>query len=242
MRTIQLVLGLLLGATLCTATLSEAKEAGPADVFADHVQRTISKYLDDQLEGRINEVHVHMLTSPPALRLPSGKVELRVVSPQGLGDAAGRQSFRVMVTVDRQPVRTFDIVADVTLITDVVVAARLLKADEIIAQDDVSVVRVVLDSVDHDFVTDTHSAIGRRVAKTVRPHAPVRVSALAPPYVVNKGDRVTIEARHGGLVIQASGVIKGSAEIGQTVVVTNQDSGRDIRAKVSAPGIVRVEY
>ncbi|MGH7231772.1 MAG: flagellar basal body P-ring formation chaperone FlgA, partial [Nitrospiraceae bacterium] len=65
---------------------------------------------------------------------------------------------------------------------------------------------------------------------------------LAQPYAVRRGDRVTIEARRGGLLIQASGVTKAAGFAGQTLTVTNQDSGKDISAKVVGPGVVQVDF
>jgi flagella basal body P-ring formation protein FlgA len=65
---------------------------------------------------------------------------------------------------------------------------------------------------------------------------------VGQPYAVRKGDRVTIEARRGRLLIQTTGITKAVGQIGQVVTVTNQDSGRDIRAKVVGPGVVQVEF
>jgi flagella basal body P-ring formation protein FlgA len=62
------------------------------------------------------------------------------------------------------------------------------------------------------------------------------------PLVIKKGDRVLIEARRGGLSIRAYGVTKSSGQIGQTVMVANLDSGRELRAKVVAPSLVEVEF
>ncbi|MCX5724645.1 MAG: flagella basal body P-ring formation protein FlgA [Nitrospirae bacterium] len=53
---------------------------------------------------------------------------------------------------------------------------------------------------------------------------------------------MAIEARHGGLSIQVTGVTKSSGELGQSITVANLDSGKELRAKIVAPGVVRVEY
>jgi flagella basal body P-ring formation protein FlgA len=37
-------------------------------------------------------------------------------------------------------------------------------------------------------------------------------------------------------------VTKASGHVGQTVMVANLDSGRELRAKIVAPGIVQVEF
>lgn len=41
-----------------------------------------------------------------------------------------------------------------------------------------------------------------------------------------------IEARRGNFSVQTSGVTKGSGQVGQTVMVANLDSGRELRAKI----------
>jgi flagella basal body P-ring formation protein FlgA len=51
-----------------------------------------------------------------------------------------------------------------------------------------------------------------------------------------------IEAKRGGLSIQAYGVTKSSGHVGQTVMVGNVDSGRELRAKIVGPGLVQVEF
>ena len=56
------------------------------------------------------------------------------------------------------------------------------------------------------------------------------------------GDRVMIEARQGNLSIQTVGVTKSHGEMGQTITVSNVDSGKELRATVVAPGVVRVTF
>jgi flagella basal body P-ring formation protein FlgA len=118
----------------------------------------------------------------------------------------------------------------------------MIKADELIEAGDVTVKRVKVNSLQHPFVSDVNEAVGKSAAKTLPPQMPIRVSALAKPYAVRKGDRVTIEAKRGGLAIQTVGVTKTGAQLGEFVTVTNQDSGKDIRGKVVGPGLVRVEF
>jgi flagella basal body P-ring formation protein FlgA len=62
------------------------------------------------------------------------------------------------------------------------------------------------------------------------------------PLIVKKGDRVLIEARRGGLSIQTYGITKASGQVGQTIMVANLDSGRELRAKVVAPSLVQVDF
>jgi flagella basal body P-ring formation protein FlgA len=38
------------------------------------------------------------------------------------------------------------------------------------------------------------------------------------------------------------GVTKSHGELGQTIIVSNVDSGKDLRATVVGPGVVRVSF
>jgi flagellar basal body P-ring formation protein FlgA len=96
--------------------------------------------------------------------------------------------------------------------------------------------------LDHQLITDTKDVIGKSAARPLQTNNPIRLGMVKKPYAVRKGDRVSIEARRGGLSIQVVGVTKASGEIGQSVTVANVDSGKELRAKIVGPGTVRVEY
>jgi flagella basal body P-ring formation protein FlgA len=137
---------------------------------------------------------------------------------------------------------SLDVIADVSLYADVVAPTRMLKPDELIEPDDVGLVRVRVNGVPHHFLVNPEEAIGKSPGKVLQPQMPIRGSSLVKPFIVRKGDRVTIEARRGGLSIQATGITKAAAQLGQYVTVTNQDSGKEVRGRVAGPGLVRVEF
>ena len=119
---------------------------------------------------------------------------------------------------------------------------RVIQVDSVIEAEDVTVHRIKLMDLDHQLITDVKDVIGKSAARPLQTNNPIRLGMVRKPYAVRKGDRVSIEARHGGLSIQVVGVTKASGEIGQSVTVANVDSGKELRAKVVGPGTVRVEY
>ena len=88
----------------------------------------------------------------------------------------------------------------------------------------------------------SEEVVGKAASRPLPPQIPIKLTALRRPFVVRKGDRVMIEAKMGGLSIQTAGVTKGNGELGQTVTVSNTDSGKDVRGKVVGPGVVRVDF
>jgi flagella basal body P-ring formation protein FlgA len=138
--------------------------------------------------------------------------------------------------------KTIQVTADVAAMIDAVMATRYLKPDELIDRGDIKIVGMRVHQVNHPFITDEGEIIGKSASRPLPPDTPLRPAFVKLPLVVKKGDRVLIEVRRGGLSIRAYGVTKSSGQVGQTVMVANLDSGRELRAKVVAPSLVEVEF
>jgi flagella basal body P-ring formation protein FlgA len=173
--------------------------------------------------------------------IPGGTVELQV-TPNSLEEGLGRRMFHVEAVANGKSRKTIQVVADIAAMIDAVVVTRFLKADELIDMSDLKTVGLRVHQVNHPFVTDQGEVIGKSASRPLPPDTPLRPAFVKPPLVIKKGDRVLIEARRGGLSIRANGVTKANGQVGQTVAVTNLDSGRELRAKVVAPNLVEVEF
>ncbi len=211
------------------------------DLGLDRIRLSLIRALEGQLRDHEGELRVRVVQPDAPVRVPPGRVDVQVLS-DATDIELGRSSFQVSVAVDGRRVQIVDVIADVEVWADLVTPLRGIQADETITTEDVGLQRVSLPSLSHDFARTVDEVVGKRASRTLRAQAPIRVAALGHAYAVKKGDHVTIEARRGGLTITASGVTKGVARVGQNVSVTNQDSGKEIRAKVVGPGIVRVEF
>ena len=150
--------------------------------------------------------------------------------------------FHVEAVANGKPRKTIQVVADIAAMIDAVVVTRFLKTDELIEMGDLKTVGMRVHQVNHPFITDQGEVIGKSASRPLPPDTPLRPAFVKLPLVIKKGDRVLIEARRGGLSIRAYGVTKSSGQVGQTVMVANLDSGRELRAKVVAPSLVEVEF
>lgn len=233
-----------------TAASKPGPQAAPAEpvvrqVSLDEIRRAVTRFLDKQFAGKIAEFEVTLLSPDEPVALAAGAsagaVDLKVKAGRG-EDGLGRRAFQLAVLVNGKDVQSLRAVAQVEAQADVVTAGRYIKPDETIGADDLVISRVQLPPSIGDFILDMQEVVGKRAVRPIPADKPVRVSLLAQPYAVRKGDRVTIEAKRGGLQIQAAGVTKGPGQLGQSVTVTNQDSGKDLRAKVVGPGLVQVEF
>jgi flagella basal body P-ring formation protein FlgA len=200
----------------------------------------ILEYVKTQTDGT-GDLQVQVLDPEDPISLPSGTLRMRVLSslpPQGYG----KRNFDVALSVNGKTIQIVKAVGEVQGQLDVVLPTRLIRPDETIQAEDVAMSRVSFVVAPRQVATNLQEVIGKRAVRPLTPRAPIPLAALGHPYVVKKGDRVTIEARRGGLLIQTTGVTKAVGQVGQTIIVTNQDSGKDIRAKVIGTGVVQVEF
>lgn len=205
------------------------------------IQRGILRFLEQEMSGQVRTVHATVVDPLESIRVPPGSMGLTITS-NGLDEGLGRRTFHVQINTNGRPWQTIEATADIGASVDAVVPIRSIKMDDLIEADDVTIQRVKLRELNHQLATNLNDVIGRSAARQLQANMPIRLAMVKKPYAVHKGDHVAIEARHGGLSIQAAGVTKMSGELGQSITVANLDSGKELRAKIVAPGVVRVEY
>ncbi|MBH0180015.1 MAG: flagellar basal body P-ring formation protein FlgA [Nitrospira sp.] len=211
------------------------------EISGDLLTKTIRGYLEAEWGRKVKDVQVTVLDPSEPIKVPSGDMELHVI-PVSNDERLGRRMFQMAVNVNGKSWNTVEVLADVAAMIDALAPNRSLKSDEIIDGQDLKTVRMRTHQLSHPFMTDREEVIGKSAARPLPADVPFRTGFLKAPVLVKKGDRVMIEAKRGGLSIQAYGVTKSSGRVGQTIMVSNQDSGRELQAKIVGPGLVQVEF
>lgn len=229
------------GSQIHRATDIVVNRVAVSEVSPDLIRKAIQKHLEREWGHKVKTVHVTVLEPADSMMIPGGAVELHIM-PSPPEEGLGRRVFQVEATANGKPRKAIPVVADVAVMIDAVVSTRFLKTDELIEMEDLKTVEMRVHQLKHPFITDQNEVVGKSVSRPLPPDIPLRPAFVKLPVVIKKGDRVLIEARRGGLSIRAYGVTKSSGQIGQTVMVANLDSGRELRARVIAPNLVQVEF
>lgn len=214
---------------------------GKRIVAPEQIQAAIHRHVMRELAGRVVDCQVTLGEPQQPVVLPPGMVEVKVGAGRS-EEPLGRRLFQIQLLVNGRLAKTVEATADIAAVVEVVVTNRLIKTDEVIEAEDVGTDQMVLFDLKQTFVTNPTDVIGKAAARPLSPQSPIRITAVRRPFVVRKGDRVTIEARQGGLSIQTVGVTKSHGEVGQTITVSNVDSGKDLQAIVVGAGVVRVNF
>jgi flagella basal body P-ring formation protein FlgA len=82
--------------------------------------------------------------------------------------------------------------------------------------------------------------VGQFARTNLRAGALAHRSSLQPPKLVTRGQRVTIIYQSGALRVTAQGESVIDGVEGQWVPVKNLSSGKSVKARVVAPGLVQV--
>jgi flagella basal body P-ring formation protein FlgA len=220
--------------------------AGPAraDMQAVHAgdfERIVLAELTRRYGRAHHELSVRVVFPRDVVEVPKGNLRLEIREWSGEG-RTGRRAFRVGVFVNQQFIKTINVVGEVKAQTEVAAPIRWLKPNEVVVAEDLAPLMVDVPSLTHDFVLDLEEAVGKQVLRPLPPRQPIRKIMLDHPPVIQKGDRVMIEVRNGGLLVQTIGLAKAAGKAGETIPVQNQSSGRDILGTVVAAGLVEVGF
>lgn len=110
-----------------------------------------------------------------------------------------------------------------------IVTNRLLVPNEMIGSDDISEKFIPEHQVRHDVFHNVTDIIGTKVKRRIRSGVPLASNLLC---FVCEGDSVKILAHTGGLTIKTEGIAQQDGTIGETIIVKNSRSKKEITATV----------
>ncbi len=210
-------------------------------VHAGDFERVVLKELTGRYGRPHHQMSLRVLSPSQLIKVPRGNLHLEVGEWSG-GGRTGRRAFRVGVFVNKQFITTVNVMVEVKAQAQVATPIRWLKARDVVTSEDLAPMMVDVPSLTHDFVLNLEEAIGKQVLRPLSPGQPIRKTMLDHPPVIHKGDRVLIEARSGGLLVQTVGVAQAAGKAGETIAVQNQASGRDVLGIVMESGLVEVKF
>ncbi len=238
-----LLAGYLLGGwTLGSGTVLSALASGPGIqvITVPDLEQALLQEISRRYGRPAHRISVQVLYPNQPVAVPKGKVHVDVDELNG--GRTGRRAFRVQIFVNRQFVKTVNVVGELKAQVEAAVPVRWMKPKDILTNEDIEFVSVDVPSLSHDFVLGLEETVGKQVLRPLPPHQPIRKVALDAPPVIHKGDRVMIEVKGKGLLVQAVGLAKSAGRTGDTIPVLNQTSGREVLGMVVTVGVVEVPF
>ncbi len=220
---------------------SQTDHAAQQSVAVTAFERAIYSALTRQYGRPHHDMSVRIIFPKEPVNAPIGKLHLEVEKLSG-GARMGRRSFRVGLFINGQFLKTMNVVGVVKAQATVTTPTRWIKPKEVVAAEDITVMTVDVPSLTHDFILNQNDVVGKQVLRPLPPRQPIRKILVDDAPIVHKGDRVMLEVRRSGLLVQTIGVAKASGKSGETIPVQNKTSGREVVGTIMSAGLVEVGF
>lgn len=120
----------------------------------------------------------------------------------------------------------------------VVVAARPIIAGQTIAPEDLMVKTLpVQNFAGRQIFTDPAQINGASAVMSMQAGMVITQGAVQAPLIVKSGQLVTVHVYSGGVMLTVNATAEQPGRIGDTILLTNQGSGRRFTAQVTANGV-----
>ncbi len=223
---------------------SPIKKAEPVSRDRSASSGTLESAIRDFINARVpmRDARVEIRFSPAnerdlAMTDIEYQFEIRARSNRGIG----LLSFDVSLVRDGRVERTSPIVAEVSLVKDVVVARRAINRGKTIEGRDLRLEERRFSRIEDIGITELAAAVGQESRQFVKTGSMLRAKQVRAKPLVTRGQRVTIWSRNGGLVIKTTGKAQRAGSLGETIEVRRDGAKRRqdlIEAVITGPGTV----
>jgi flagella basal body P-ring formation protein FlgA len=224
-----------------TVSPAFAAPAKPVTVKEQKIKDVVTRYILKYTENLDMEVNITHIGYEGDMKIPQGETRYEVITPNQW-EGWGRTNLALIIRVNEQVVKNISIPVEVTALTDMVVAVRPLERGMVIGAEDVTMQKRDIASAPGRVCRSLSEVIGKRVRIAMRGNLPVRSDFLEKVPLVKYGHLVTIIAENDVMKITASGKAMNSGAEGDTVMVRNLGSNKDIPARVVGIDTVKVDF
>jgi flagella basal body P-ring formation protein FlgA len=184
------------------------------------------------------DARITVTATPPDPRLrlaPCASPPLAAVAPGG-----GLARLTVAVSCRQPTAWRVYVPVTVTATRPVVVAARSLARDTILAPGDVRLAERDVASLPYGSFASDREVVGQRLRRELAVDAVLSPGLVLAPALVHRGQAVLMEARAPGFSVRMAGVARRDGRLGETIPVENISSGEVRDAVVRSAKSVEV--
>lgn len=226
-----------LSGALCAALALLPIPAANAQQREGAIEVRVREFLQREVAGLPGEVSIELSPLDPNSQLPACAA-LEPFLPAGTR-AWGR--FSVGVRCDSPVTWTAYLQARVTVVADYLVAARPLRAGQVLGPADLGQRRGDLTALSDNLLTDPTQATGHHTRIAVAAGSPLRGDMLRVPHAVRQGQTVRVLGVGAGFRVASEGRAMNNAAPGERVRVRLAD-GQVVTGTAQAGGTVELAF
>jgi len=224
---------LLFPVLAAAARLDAAREAELHSAVTGFIQQ---KHANSGSEVSLKRFSV---TSSPAL--PSGVLDYEVIAPQQWG-GWGSANIAIIARQNERVIGNIGVRVEVEVLAEMVFAVRQMDAGTILATSDLVLRKHNVATVQGRYLAGLSDAAGKKLRMTVRANTPLRSDQLEKLPLIKTGQLVTIVAESERMRITVTGKARSSGALGDTIIVQNLNSLKEMPARIISADSVKIVY
>lgn len=187
------------------------------------------------------DVHIRRITISDALKLPEGAIDYEVIAPQQW-EGWGNASMAVLARQKDRMVRNIPVRIDVEARTGMVVTLRQIEHGTTIATGDIVLQNREISQNSARASRNIADIVGKKARTTLKANQPVRTDQVEKVPLIKSGQMVSIIAENEVMKVSVTGKARSSGAEGDIITVQNQNSLKEIPARVLNATTVQVAF
>ncbi len=205
------------------------------------IRNAVITYVQQKQANFSNEVRLKRFTIGGSPVLPEGDLEYEVVAPQQWG-GWGNANIAVLARKGDRVIGNINVRVDVEVLADMVFTVRQIDFGSIISASDLVIRKNDVGSVQGRYLATVNDAIGKKARSSLKANVPIKSEQLEKNPIIKSGQMVTIVAENERMRVTVTGKAKSAGSYGDTIIVQNISSLKEMPARIVNSETVQIVY
>ena len=206
------------------------------------IREAVAAFVATRTAGMGWDVRIRRITisdTSKLLKLPEGMIDYEIVAPQWEG--WGKISIAVYCR-QKDKLLNIPVQIDVEALADTVVTLRQIEHGDSIAAADLALQKREIAPNSSRVYRKIEEIAGKRARSTIKANQTIRPDQVEKVPLIKSGQMVTIIAENALLKISVAGKARSSGAEGDIIIVQNQNSLKEIPARVISATTVQIAF
>ncbi len=188
----------------------------------------------------VEDIVIRSLSSVAGIELPEGDLSFRVFPKIASAHYHG-VLLGIEALLGGKPSLSFWVVVDASVQGRFLKAKRRIPYGAALAPADLEAVVGEPPDLRAEYFSGPEGAAGKVARRVLLPGDAITRDMVSDPFLVRSGEMVRLRVERGGIVLSAVARAEQNGRLGQMVRVRNLEFERALKARVVAPGEVRID-
>ncbi|MBN4077838.1 flagellar basal body P-ring formation protein FlgA [Nitrospina gracilis] len=208
---------------------------------ADEIEKSAMDHLVKALPWDKESLEINVYYQGKDITLPPGKKEL-IYKIMGSSQRAGRIPMILEIRINDQFQKRIRFNTKVLVSQKVIKIIRAVRRGELLSNDEIRVETIQTERPLKNAITNIDHALGYEATRSLSIGKILIPNFIKKPALGNRGDKILITARKGGMTITTPGILKEDGYKDAMVRVLNMDSKKIIYGRLVNSNTVRVRF